>query len=237
MTRSRSPLGLICQGSSSRAPAAAAALVGVVFLIAPGEATAESSLANNDGNTVSYQPPPAERRDGFTIGVMQHFGLVSVSGYPNRISAIGVPEYRSSTGAEFGQASGLWLGGALRDWFTAGVGVSSAATFSQEPAGVISAFVLHLEAFPAFALGGLYRDLGVALDVGTGFGATMRGDDTEAEGGSLAYFGGTVFFEPLRFWHFSTGPSLTYSHQFSQTLSAHVVGLGWRFVFYGVQPD
>lgn len=202
----------------------------------PRSASAESSLSN-DGNAVSYQPPPTERRDGFTAGLVQHFGVAHVSGYPNRVAEIGDPEFRSTTGAAGGQSSGLWIGGALRDWLTVGVGVTGVGTLGGEPAGTVSVFMLHLEGYPAFSLGGLYRDLGVALDVGTGVGQIVRGDDKLADGASLAHFGLGVFFEPLRFWHFSTGPSLMYSHSFSQTLAAHTVGLGWRFVFYGVQPE
>lgn len=213
------------------APLAAWAAVSLT----PRDARADSALSN-DGSAVSYQPPPAERRDGFTIGLVQHMGLTSVRGYPNELAAIGDPAREASTGAQFGQSGSWWLGGALRDWLTVGVGLASATTFDDQPQGVISAFVLHLEGFPGFSLGGAYRDLGVFLDVGTGFGAVLQGGDAVAEGGSLAYFGGGVFYEPFRFWHFSTGPSLTYSHQFSDTLSAHAVGLGWRFVFYGVQP-
>lgn len=211
------------------------ALVGSVVSLAPRDARADSPLSNDD-NIVSYRPPPAERRDGFTIGLVQHFGLSSVRGYPNELAAIGDPAREASTGAQLGQSGGLWLGGALRDWLTVGVGYLASSTFADDPMGVVGAFVFHLEGFPGFCLGGPYRDLGVFLDVGTGFGAVLRNDDTLAEGGSLAYFGGGVFYEPFRFWHFSTGPTLTYSHQFSDTLSAHTVGLGWRFVFYGVQP-
>lgn len=230
---------MISPGSAPRVPLrgsrATCVAIGLVALCVCRTATAESSLSN-DGNAVSYEPPPALRRDGFTLGLVQHFGLAHVSGYPNRIAAIGDPALRSSTGAEFGQSGGLWIGGALRDWLTVGVGLTAAGTFADDPAGATSTFVLHLEAFPAFQRGGLYRDLGISLEVGTGVGGITRGDDTLAEGGSLAHFGGSVFFEPLRFWQFSSGPSLFYSHQFSQTLTAHFVGLGWRLVFYGVQP-
>lgn len=202
----------------------------------PDSALAESTLGN-DSNAVSYQPPPAERRDGFVFGLVQHLGMGQLSGYPNRLAVLGDPEYRATTGTVGGQVFGLWLGGALRDWLTVGVGINTAATFGEDKVGGLSAFVLHLEGYPAYSLGGAYRDLGVALDVGTGGGQILEDKEVLADGGSLAYFAGSVFFEHFRFWRIANGPSLTYSHAASQTLTAHTVGLGWRFVFYGAGPD
>lgn len=207
----------------------------LLSLVSPREAAADSALSN-DGSGANYRPPPAQRRDGFTIGLVQHLGLISLRGYPNRLAELDNPDFLAKSGAQFASHGGLWLGGALRDWLTVGIGMVSAASFDDQPQSAAQAFILHVEAFPAFSRGGLYRDLGVFVDVGTGGGVILRGDDTLADGGSLAYLGGGVFFEPFRFWHFSTGPSLSYSHQFSQTLTGHFVGLGWRFVFYGVQP-
>lgn len=176
---------------------------------------------------------PAERRSGFTFGVASGLALASASGFPNDVAKIGVPELEARTGLGLSTGFGLWLGGALSDWLSVGVG---SASVGMERGGLsASGASLHvrIEAFPLFYRGGAWRDLGLAFTAGTGFYTVKRGDETLAEGEGTSAVGAGVFFEPWRFWQISTGPQLEYSHQFSRSLTAHTLVLGWRAAFYG----
>src|SRR5689334_10815470 len=90
----------------------------------------------------------AQRRSGFAAGVDLGFGLASLSGYPNEISKIDDPDFKSSTGATLGSTWSLWAGGALRDWFTFGLGLMSMGGASKDIKAGGTAFILHIEAYP-----------------------------------------------------------------------------------------
>lgn len=194
-----------------------------------------------DNNAVSYSPEPSTRRDGFALGVTSSFGLSQGTGFQNTVASISDPESRQSTGFELGNNFTLWLGGAIRDWLSVGVGVSSTATLTGSPMAANPAFVLHVEGFPLFYRGGTWQDLGIALEGGLGTAVLLdpnKGNDQKplAEGGAMSTLGVTVFYEPLRFWHFSAGPSLSYLHSFSQSMNTDHVLLGFRLSLYGVVP-
>jgi hypothetical protein len=164
-------------------------------------------------------------------------GLGRYSGYPNEAEDINNPDSYSTTGSAFSNSSSIWIGGALRDWFTFGAGLFRNRSSSGDLTGSGFAIGTHLEAFPLYGLGGLYRDLGLAAEFGAG-GASIRtsdGDET-ASGGSMSTVGVGAFFEPWQFWQMSTGPRLMYTHQFSRSLHTHAFVIGWRAVFYSGQP-
>jgi len=185
-----------------------------------------------------YQPPKAKRRDGFTVGASLGAGLAGYAGYPNVAGQIGDPNYLSASGPLFGYAVTFWGGGALRDWLTVGLGASIAAAGAGETQGGISSAILHLEVFPFFAWGGPYHDLGFAFDGGVGGGSLLATSFSPAalDAGATSHVALTAFYEPLRLGPFSAGPTLTYAHDFSQTMKVHQVTLGLRWVGYAVQP-
>ncbi len=188
---------------------------------------------------VSYERPPTQRRGGFSFGVSAGYGVGVASAYPNEADKVGVPSFRESTGAAIDSRFAFWLGGALRDWLTVGVGVSLSAVQGNGLIGSNAGPLFHIEAFPLFFKGGQYQNLGLALDAGFGVGALIDPEVPEeilAGGGAASELGVTAFWEPFRFWAASTGPSITYSHGFGQTYSGHQFVLGWRFVIYGDQP-
>jgi hypothetical protein len=67
---------------------------------------------------------------------------------PTARADIGNPAKLENSGAVLGSGFGLWVGGALRDWLTVGVGLagSSALTGNYQASAV--GFVLHLEGYP-----------------------------------------------------------------------------------------
>jgi hypothetical protein len=214
--------------------------------LAEGAATAAAS-----GGTAEASPPPrpqvdeserglwdaklATRRSGFTAGLMLGLSFGTVVGYPNDFSKWDVPAYRSATSG-IGSGGTIYLGGALTDWFTFGVGYEASnygggQNFSKE-----WAILFHTEAFPLFSLGRGYRDLGVFVDVGTGMATiNRRSDDAEySSSGSLSIGGLGAFWEPWRLaGHLALGPFLSGTFESSDSVT-RVFGLaGLRAAVYG----
>jgi hypothetical protein len=211
----------------------AAAFAAACFASAPSNASAADKPGNDD-NEASYKPPPIERRGNFTFGVTPVATLAHYSGSLNEVAKLDDPEFHESTTSP-GWGVTAWFGGTLRDWFSFGLGYSLSSTFG-DPQGESGAYVLRLEGFPAYSLGGPYRDLGVALDFGISSGVLERDDANVADGGDMAHVGATAFYEPFRFWKLSMGPALSYGLDFSQSMTVNTYGLGWRVAFYGTQP-
>lgn len=187
---------------------------------------------------LTYQPPKTQRRDGFSVGVSVGAGAASYAGYPNFAGQIGDPAYLASSGLLFGHSVIFWGGGALRDWLTVGLGASITGAGAGSTRGGIASAILHLEVFPFFPWGGAYQDLGLSFDGGVGGGSLLQSSYSAAPlpAGATSHVAVTAFYEPFRFGPFSTGPTLTYAHDFSQTMLVHQVTLGLRCAGYGKQP-
>ena len=210
-------------------------LVGVAAFVGSATiaASAEAQVVENE--YADYPAPETERRGGFTIGLGAGAGFGSFSGFPNKLSEIGDPELEQNVdGFAFGNA--VWLGGTLRDWIGFGLGLSMRGASEGDLTASNQAFIIHLEGFPLYGLGGEWRDVGIAGNFGAGGALINDGSDDVADGGIMSVLGLGVFYEPWKFWHFSTGPSLDYTHEFSESLRSNTVTLGMRFVFYGKQP-
>lgn len=193
--------------------------------------SARADFAQNE--YTDYKAPPAERRGGFTAGLSYAPGLVTATGYPNKLDEIGVSEFERSVSG-FGVGSSLWLGGMLRDWIGFAVGFSSRASGDQSLTSGGLAF--RIEGFPLYSLGTELRDVGIFGEFGAGGSVITEDDDVVADGGFTSLVGFGVFWEPWQFWHFSAGPVAQYNHEFSQSMSAHAATIGLRLAFYGVQP-
>jgi hypothetical protein len=180
-----------------------------------------------------FQVAPAERRSGFSLGIATGLGLASVSGYPNDVAKIGLPEFEARTGLGVSTGFALWLGGALTDWLSVGVGATSGGVEGNGLSGSGASLQVRIESFPLFYRQGAWRDLGISFSAGTGVYSLERGRETVAEGEGTSTVGAGLFFEPWRLWQVATGPQLEYSHQFSRSLAAHTLVIGWRAAFYG----
>lgn len=180
-----------------------------------------------------FEVAPTERRSGFSFGIATGLALASVSGYPNDVAKIGLPEHEAHTGLGFSAGFSLWLGGALADWLSVGIGAASGGVEGNGLSGSGASLHVRIESFPLFFRRGEWRDLGVSFTAGTGAYSIERGTETVAEGEGTSVVGAGVFFEPWRFWRVATGPQLEYSHHFSRSLAAHTLVVGWRAAFYG----
>jgi hypothetical protein len=194
---------------------------------------ARAADAAEEAEEETFVVAPAERRSGFSFGLSGGLAVGSASGFPNDVSKIGLPEFEAETG--FGASTGgaLWLGGALADWLTVGIGTFGGGVSGNGLSATGGAFHARVEAFPLFYRGGAWKDAGVLFTAGLGGYTVKRGTETVAEGEGTSAVGLGVFFEPWRFWQFSTGPQVEYGHQFSRSLSAHTLVIGWRTAFYG----
>lgn len=205
------------------------------------QATAPGGQVTYDAESASYQPPPTERRGGFALGLSGSYGLGVYRGYPLSVDALNDPNGRVSTGPSLATNTTLWLGGAPRDWLSLGLGLGLLSANLNQARGAAAALIVHVEAFPLYSLGGTFRDLGLGFDGGLGVTTLFDPEDTEfedplAESGSLSTLGFSAFWEPLRFWNVSMGPTLSYVHGFSQTMNVNQFTIGWRSAIYGVQP-
>jgi hypothetical protein len=191
----------------------------------------DAHAAAEDGAPVAA--PPALRRSGFLLGISSGLALGSASGYPNDVAKIDLPEFEASTGLGVSGGGALWIGGSLADWFNVAVGFQSVSFKGNGLDAAGGNIYMRLEAFPLFYRGGAWQDLGLAFTAGTGSIEVERDGETVAEGEAASAVGFGAFFEPFRFWQLSTGPDITYTHQFSRSMSAHLLVVGWRLAFYG----
>jgi hypothetical protein len=170
----------------------------------------------------------AERRSGFALGAELGLGLGNADGYPNDAVKLNDPRYEADTrlaGGGFGRA---WIGGAIVDWFSFGVGFETLSISGHGLTAKEMGFILRPEIYPLWTLGGAYRDLGAYADFGLGWLKTYKGSEVVADGGSLGLVGFGLFHESLRWHNLAVGPTLGCSLYFSETMNATVVQLGLR---------
>lgn len=175
----------------------------------------------------------AERRSDFVIGASPVLSLGTASGYPNEVDKIDQPAYEATTGFGAGGGFSLWIGGALTDWFTFGVGPTFFGTSGGKGSASGGGVTFRVEAFPLYRLGGPLRDLAFFATFGAG-GLTVKGKDGErGEGGFTSMAGLGSAYELIRAGHFAFAPTAQYQIVRSETITGHQALIGVRAVFYG----
>ena len=177
----------------------------------------------------------AERRSGFTAGLSTGLMVGKARGYPNVAGQIDNPEYEANTRVVLGSDYTLWIGGALKDWFTFGIGTSFNGMGDENKLlyGGFG-FLFRVETFPLFYRGGVFRDLALHGDFGISAGVIVDDEEEEvANGGALSLVGLGAAYEVLHFGSFAFGPIADYRFQFSQSMRVHQGIFGVRLVFYG----
>lgn len=202
-------------------------------LVAPSTEPVDAPAAADTSN--AWETAPATRRYGFTAGILAGAMFGTAHGYPNAYGKIDNPDfYASATGV--GSGAILWIGGALTDWFTFGLG-GGGGSYGGSNRSAGGAFLFHLEAFPLFARGGAWRDLGVSADFGTG-GGTITNRSSGAElstAGSFSIASVGLFWESWRFasGHLVAGPAATFTYEGSESQVRTFGMAGIRGAFYG----
>lgn len=176
----------------------------------------------------------AERRSGFMVGISLAGALGGASGYPNDANKIDRDEYYTNTGVSLGAGGTVWLGGALTDWISVGLGFSYAALFPSEQRLTGGAIELHVETFPGWSLGGVWRELGVYLLTGAGLATVelAEGSDPLVDTGGASKIGFGLFYEGIRAWQISMGPFVGGDFLWSPTALRPAALLGWRTALY-----
>jgi hypothetical protein len=208
--------------------AAAAVLAGA---LAPSAAWAESAENTEwDGGW----DVTSERRSNVAFGVAGGLALGDATGSLNEVEQIGNSDFEASTGVAPGSSFSFWIGGALRDFLTIAPGGGFFSLQGNDVTARGGWVGLHLDAYPLYDLGGLYRDLGIASNIGVGLlNATDAADEQLIEGGAMGAVSFGVFWEGLRFWRaFGAGPSLAVQHLFGQSADATLATLGLRLSAY-----
>jgi len=174
----------------------------------------------------------AKRRSDLTLGLSAGPWLGVARGYPNEVAKIGVPEFEADTGLGFGGSGAAWLGAALRDWFNFGIGGSYGRFEHNGLRASGGGLIFRLEAFPLFSQGGALADLGIGADLGLSVYNIARGSENKAEGGAMSHITVGVFHESWRFGRCAVGPTLEYTHLFSETLTVNTALAGVRLALY-----
>jgi hypothetical protein len=167
------------------------------------------------------------------IGAATGLLLGSALAYPNEVEKIDDPAYEANTGVGVGYSYGVWLGGALKDWFVFGIGGMGLSAGGADGKVSGGGAFFHVEAYPFYGMGGGYRDLAIYLDFGAG-SLDVDSDTREAGSGGFTSIAGLgAAYELWRLGSFAIGPNANYQHHFSTTSSSHFATLGMRAVFYG----
>ena len=177
---------------------------------------------------------PAERRGGFAVGLVGGGMIGGATGFPNDALKIDRDEFRTDTGASFGGAGSLWVGGALSDWLVFGVGGHGGALVNGDYSTTFGALAFHVDVFPAYAAGGVWQDIGLMLEPGVGLSDTKRKDDdslvVESGGGSRLSLG--LFYDGFRLSKISTGPIAAFDMMWSPSSFRPTGWIGWRTALY-----
>jgi hypothetical protein len=186
-----------------------------------------------DPNENPYIPVDAVRRSGFTLGVGGGLVLTSASGTRIKFS---LRDQVADPGLAPGNGVHFWIGGAFTDWFSfrVGVGTSSATRKGLRISGTSVSF--GVDTWPLFYRGGIFRDLGLGLDFGTGSASIVNKDDdvdVRASGGGFSMVRFSTFYQPHLFWRIHGGPAISYEYRTTETYTEHLTLLGARFAFYG----
>lgn len=182
----------------------------------------------------AWETAPADHRGGFAIGLLASAGLGASNGYPADAKKIGRLAFYTESGLGFMGAAGGWLGGALADWLTFGVGggytvIVNGDTFSPAPFAFF-----HADIYPLYGLGGALRNLGVMADFGLGFPTTedSETEETLIDGTGASFIQAGIFWEGIEAWKLKMGPYIATHYMFSETIRRPSGVLGFRISLY-----
>lgn len=182
-----------------------------------------------------WRTPLRERRCGFSVGTLVGGVVGGVTGYPNDALKLNRDEFFTDTSVAGGGAAGLWLGVAVVDWLALGLGGQVGRMVASEHTSDYWGAAFHLDVFPAYPLGGAWRELGVMLEAGIATSDTYRSDDrdiSDIESGIASHLDLGFFYEGIRLWKFSMGPFAAADLQFSPSSFRPTGWLGWRTALY-----
>ena len=195
----------------------------------------------SDPNAPTTDDPPVEeihypeRRCGFTLGLMPTALMGTATGYTNDALRIDREEFFTNTGFSGGGAGFGWVGIAVADWLVFGAGGNFGVLLNGDYSTEFFGGAFHIDAFPLFALGDAWQDVGLGVEVGLSI-ATTQETATERvviDAGLGSRIAVGAFYEGIRAWKLSMGPYVAVDTIFSQSAVNPVAAIGWRTAFYG----
>jgi hypothetical protein len=183
----------------------------------------------------SWLNAPPHQRCGFTIGLGLGSLLGATSGYPNDATKVDRDEFYENTGFSYGSNLNLYIGIALADWFTVGVGPTLGQLQNSDTKTGFFTFGFHLDVYPAFGLGGHWENIGLMVDAGLGGNVTTDKEDDTLEliqSPVSSRLATGVVFEGVKLWKFKMGPFAAFDAMWSPTSFRPAGWLGWRTAFY-----
>lgn len=186
-----------------------------------------------DNNDRAWETAPHEHRGGFAMGLSIGGGVGAANGFPNDAKKIGRAAYYTESGLGFTSASSFWLGGALADWLTFGIGVGYSMILNGETRSTTPLMQFHTDVYPLYMFGGPLRDLGAVFEVGLGFPQTIDIETEEVliDGTSSFVMAGAVW-EGIKAWKLRFGPMVAGHYMWSETLRRPALILGFRGTLY-----
>jgi hypothetical protein len=182
----------------------------------------------------AWENAPYEHRGGFAVGLSLGLGVGAANGFPADARKIGREEFYTESGLGLSTLGSLWIGGALADWLTFGVGGGFALIRADGTESPAPFMFFHTDIYPLYGLEGAFRNLGMTTDFGLAFAKTTdneTGDVLIDAGGASHLFVG-AFFEGIEVWKMKMGPSLGLDYMFSQTLRRPSAIAGFRVSLY-----
>jgi len=197
----------------------------------------------------AWETAKSEHRGGFAMGFGVGAGVGASDGFPNEAAKIGRPRYHENGGTGFGLGSTIWVGGALADWLSFGLGFgysnifASTSPAASQPSTSTSSgapyATFHTDIYPLYGLGNrsstkVLRDLGAMFEFGLGFPKTLntKNDATLIDGAGSSYIFGGICWEGLRVWKLRMGPYVGVHYMFSDSIRRPLGLAGFRLTLY-----
>lgn len=179
-----------------------------------------------------YIPVHSVRRDGFVLGL--NLGLAPTNALGTRIK-YSLRDQVAEPGFALGYAGGIWFGGALTDWFTFRISVLHNTATKKGLTVAGTGVYFGVDTWPLFYEGGVFQDLGMGLDFGTGSAEIVNEKnsfDIRADGGGFSAVRFSMFYEPTLVWKIHGGPVASYEYRTTDTYTEHLFVIGGRIAFY-----
>lgn len=182
----------------------------------------------------SWENAPPTRRGGFALGVALGAGVASIGGYPSDVKKIGDDRYYTVTGVRPAPVLEIWLGGALADWVSFGVGFTGGSLLATgDDTARSGAGLFHIELFPLFYVHEKLRDLGLMIDAGAGAASvTSKADKKLVDSSAASLVGAGVLWEPVKLWRIRGGPFLMGQYMWSDSARRPAIFAGFRMSLY-----
>jgi hypothetical protein len=183
----------------------------------------------------AWEDAPAEHRGGFAMGLGVGLGIGAANGFPNDAKQIGREAFYTESGLGLATGGSLWIGGALADWLTVGVGGGFSRIFADGVQSDAPIMLFHSDVYPLYTLGGAWRDVGAVFDMGLGFPKAVdtATDETLIDGSGASYVFVGATYEGIELGPLKLGPYAGLHHMFSQTIRRPLALVGFRVSFYG----